>query len=639
MPRLFVVLLPIALAGACADEDAEDTFETPPDAVSSASPQRDSSILSDAHPGYGDPACWTCHADPHQGGFALGECVTCHGANGAPRRPAGHANDGCIACHASFHADLKFRSPDHCRACHKFEPGVPCPVTETVDAVVIGAGGGGLGAAAMLARGGMSVAVIEKQYKVGGYMTRFHRGDYTFEASLHAMGGLDPYGVSRGTVETFEKLGILDRVRPVRSDPMYRSVFPGLTIDVPDDADAYAALLKSLYPHESAGIDALFAEMKLCDELLRVLMRIGSDFGLADLWKLLRNLGAVLRGLGYVNMTLDEAVSQFVSDPRLKGVFHQLVTYVGGGPSELQAIYFMTMWGSYHLGGFHYFVGGSQAVSEAMADVVREHGGSIYLNTLATGIDVEGGRATRVRTLDDACFDARWVVSNANAPDTLLRLVGEDHLPADYVEKLKTMEVGLGTLQVFVGVDHDYREFFPGTHELMINEAYDQDENFRYVRAADLAKVPYIITNYSVVDPGVAPAGKNAISLTTFLPFDLGDQWGWNGRYADYDAFRRQVAQVLLDRAEAYLPGLRDHIEVLEIGTPVTNYAYSLNPAGTIFGWSNTPAQGTIRRLKQKTPIENLLLAGAWTFPGGGQSAVISSGVTAAETILEAEGR
>jgi len=64
---------------------------------------------------------------------------------------------------------------------------------------------------------------------------------------------------------------------------------------------------------------------------------------------------------------------------------------------------------------------------------------------------------------------------------------------------------------------------------------------------------------------------------------------------------------------------------------------YSLNPRGTIFGWNNTPEQSMMNRLPQETPIDNLYLAGAWTFPGGGQSAVLVSGLGAAKLILHRE--
>ncbi len=70
------------------------------------------------------------------------------------------------------------------------------------------------------------------------------------------------------------------------------------------------------------------------------------------------------------------------------------------------------------------------------------------------------------------------------------------------------------------------------------------------------------------------------------------------------------------------------------MGSPRTMEHFTLNPKGTIFGWDTTPEQSMFKRPSNKTPIPNLYLAGAWTFPGGGQSAVIASGGIAAQMIL-----
>jgi len=176
-----------------------------------------------------------------------------------------------------------------------------------------------------------------------------------------------------------------------------------------------------------------------------------------------------------------------------------------------------------------------------------------------------------------------------------------------------------------------------GSHEIMINPSWDWDEIFAAVQAGDLQNVPLIAANYTAIDPTTAPAGKNVIVISTYLPYEYADNWQWTKSYDEYIAFKEEIAQVFIERMEAYLPGLSQHIEVLEVGTPVTNYAFSLNPKGTILGWDHNVEQSTLKRLPQETPIENLILAGAWTFPGGGQSAVISSGIGAAGIIADME--
>ena len=616
-----------------ADDDAADD-DTTVDATSSATPGRDDTQLSDAHSGWKNADCFACHDDQHRGGFSAGECATCHGNNGATQRPANHAINGCADCHADSHAGANFVSPANCVACHKYEDGGLCPATADFDVVVIGSGGGGVTAAAALARGGLNVALVEQHYKVGGYMNTFRRGDYNFDASLHAIGGLEGDG---GAAESLRSVGVLDNIKPIKCDPIYRSIFPGLDVEIPADIDDYRAKLKELYPDQAAGIDGLFDEMTSVYAALGLVMELSEDFSIETLQELLGDLPSALRLIEYMFVTLEDVIDRYITDPELAGLWAQLVTYIGDGPANLQALYFLNMWNSYHREGFYYLEGGSGAITQALADEFVANGGTLLLNTRATRIVIQDGNAVQVQTEGDACLNTRYVVSNANARYTLLTMVGAENLPADYVADVEGMEVGVATIQVFLGLDHDYTAQFPGSHELMINDSYDMDEGFDWMRDGDAEHAPFIIANYTEVDPTTAPAGKNAIALTTYLPYDLEGTWKWNLGYDDYVDFKEEVAWILINRAMEHLPELDQHIEVLAVGTPMTNVGYSSNTEGSILGWANTPEQGTLRRLPQQTPIDNLILAGAWTFPGGGQSAVISSGIGAAKMILARE--
>ena len=131
-----------------------------------------------------------------------------------------------------------------------------------------------------------------------------------------------------------------------------------------------------------------------------------------------------------------------------------------------------------------------------------------------------------------------------------------------------------------------------------------------------------------------APPGKNVISIVSMMPYDYKGDWYESESYEKYDALKNEVAQIFIDRAEKLVPGLKDSIEVMEVGSPRTMEHYTLNPKGTIFGWEFNIEQSMLKRMKQKTPIKGLYLAGAWTFPCGGQSAVLMSGLMAADMIL-----
>jgi len=505
---------------------------------------------------------------------------------------------------------------------------------KSYDVIVIGAGGGGLAAAAKLSRSGMKTLLIEQHYKVGGYMTNFERDDYIFEVSLHAMDGLDP--ATGMNVPTFTELGIINKVKPVKLDPMYRSVYPDFTINVPANVDQYEAMLKQMYPQEAEGIEGLFKDLGSINNGMASLMDLQAGRYSKAIKPLADDPLMYYTVASYWSKPLSGLMDKYIHDPKLIAVFSQLAGFLGASPDDVPAILFAMMWNSYHRGGYYYFEGGSQAVSDAMAEVVEENGGEIMLSTMANKIFVEDGKAVAVGTVDGDKFPCRYVVSNANAPATLFEMVGKDLLPKDYVEEVEKMKLGLSCFQVYMGVDKDYTEHFPGgAHEIFVNTSYDQAKNFAMFKKGDPDNSPYAILNYSMVDPGVAPEGHNVIVITAILPYDWKNGWYENESYAKYTKLKDDTGMIFVKRAEQYLPGLSEHVEVYEVGSPRTMEHFTLNPGGTIFGWDSTLDQSLLKRLPQKTPIENLYLAGAWTFPGGGQSAVMISGLMAANTILK----
>ena len=621
------------------NDDNDDNDDTEPDAISSATPGVATATLTETHSGWKKTDCFTCHAEAHDFGFETPQCITCHGDNGAPRRSSGHDNADCSSCHEGQHAQMQFQAPKDCRMCHGYEApqGNACPSTESFDVVVIGAGGGGLSTAAKLARSGMSVAVLEQHYKVGGCMGTFRRGDYNFEVSLHAMDGLEP--PDGMNLKMFEELGIADKVARVKLDPMYVSTFPGLTLEIPADFETYRQLLMTTFPEQADSVNRLFDDMKAYDKVFNAIYSLQDGMNLQAIWTILSNLGTTLKFAAYLNKTVSELLAEYNFDDRFVSVWTQLALFLGVEPSRLSAMMFIVMWNNYHLHGFYYFEGGSGAVADALAEVVEENGGTVRTGARATKIDIENGRAVRVRTQDDGCYEGRYIVSNANAIDTLENMVGEQYLPPDYLAALDNMDIGLSVFVVYLGVDHDFGEIFGNSHEIMFSSTFDTDENMDYIRSGDLDHAPGAIANYSAVDPTAAPAGKSSMQVISQLPYDWRDNWAWDQGYDAYVKLKTEAAWKLIERAENYLPGLTDHIEVMEVGTPRTVQNYTLNPLGTIFGWDHTIDQSLDRRLQNQTPIENLYLAGAWTMPGAGQSAVLQSGILVSDMILEAEGR
>ena len=128
-------------------------------------------------------------------------------------------------------------------------------MTQKYDAIVIGAGLGGLSAATMLARGGLNVLLVERHNIPGGYATSFVRGRYEFEIVLHELSDVGP-PERRGAVYRYlEYLGMADKVEFLHVPNLYRSVFPDLDVTLPAGREAYQAKLIETFPHEAKGIE------------------------------------------------------------------------------------------------------------------------------------------------------------------------------------------------------------------------------------------------------------------------------------------------------------------------------------------------------------------------------------------------
>ncbi len=506
------------------------------------------------------------------------------------------------------------------------------PGAEKWEVIIIGAGAGGLAAGSTLSQAGVKPLILEQHDKPGGYMTTFERGDYRFEVSLHMMDGLDESGLTRSL---FQKLGIFDRVKIVKFDPLYRSVHPDLTIDVPADLNDYLEILRQTFPHEAEGITNLFQDF----------MGMGDDIaGLNELM----NTPAPLRWLMYPlvpfrhwefvknrNASLEDIIQKHISDPRAISVITQIACFMGIPPSRSPAALSAVMLESYHRHGTYHFLGGSQAVSDALVEVIKENGGEVRLNTRVDKILIHDGKAVGVRTKGGKEIYADYVISNANGYDTYFKLVGEEHLKPKYIEYVKGLEPGLSVTEVFLGVDLDLKKIGLGDiGEIFYTPSYDAAAVWESIYTMDIEKMSMVISLFSNSDPASAPPGKAVVILCTAGIYDWENRWRIDQGDDAYHKLKEQVGDRMIRVAEKMIPGLSGAIEEIEIATPITCERYTSNYKGSIIGWAPTAEQSMLNRMKQKSPIDHLYLAGAWTFPMGGQSACLMSGNLAAKEIL-----
>ena len=497
------------------------------------------------------------------------------------------------------------------------------------DAVIIGSGLGGLSCAAAFARKGYRPLVLEQHDKPGGYATAFSRpGGFLFDVSLHSTGAGERNGV-RNLIAGFPEISDIEFVgHPY----LYRAIFPDHDLRVRQrNLSRYLAQLADSFPEEWAGIEALFADMQALNREIEQLSRAQD------------RVDPVLFPVEYPvlyrcgRQTWGQMMDAHLRDPKLKGIVSAQWIYYGLPPSKIASFYYaLPAIGHLEQGGY-YPRGRSQTISDALAKSIETRGGKLMLNTRVERILTQNGAAYGVQCVGGQQFLARAVVSNASAGQTFYRFLDEDPESDDgsfaaYKERMAGFSTSLSSFQVFLGLNRDLvgKLEIPDS-EIFLEPGYDLEAAYQAARQADVETSGMCVTLYDNLFNAYSPRHKNTVNLAVLQGFDQWEPFAedyWAGRKAAYNAEKERMARVLIARAEeAVLPGLSKAIEVLEVGTPLTNLRYTGNDRGAIFGWDQTLDNSGDRRVGHATPIQNLYLAGAWTRPGHGYGPVIQSGL------------
>jgi phytoene dehydrogenase-like protein len=492
------------------------------------------------------------------------------------------------------------------------------------DAIIIGSGLGGLSCAMAFARQGFKALVLEQHSIPGGYSTSFKRpGGFEFDVSLHSTTVDEREGI-RNLIPGFPEIKDIEFV-PHKN--LYRVIFPDYDIRVPQhNVAGYIDLLIKNFPEEEEGIKAIFEDMR---GYTGDIQKYISAEGEVDMASFPKEFPYLFKNF---QRTWAQMLEERITEPKLQAVISALWGYFGLPPSRLSSLYYALPTLGYLEGGGYYPIGKSQKISNAMASYIEENGGRILLRTRVDKILHDGQTAYGVETSRGVQYRTKAVISNANAYDTFNRLIGAPEYLKDYMARMEKMSVSLSSFQVFLGLKEDLvGKLGIEDSEIFVETGYDTDAGYEAYLKADMDHVGYGITLYDNLYKGYSPEGKNTVNIINRQGFEHWEKYEadyWSGRKDAYRKEKNRMADVLIDKVEEKLmPGLRKAIEVKEIGTPLTNVRYTSNYRGAIYGWDQTVDNSGPTRIPQATPIKNLYLSGAWTSPGHGYSAVLSSGL------------
>jgi phytoene dehydrogenase-like protein len=471
------------------------------------------------------------------------------------------------------------------------------------DVIIIGAGIGGLTCGCYLAKAGMKVLIVEQHYKPGGYCTSFKRKGFTFDAAAHYLGGLRENGPLR---KIFNELGLDAKTEIIRFDPADIVIFPEHKIHIRTDIDVTISELQENFKHEAENINSFFKFIW------------NSEY--ANLYIKLKD------------WTFKDLLDIYFKDHQLKSILGIFLTNIGVPPSKASALASAILYREFLLDGGYYPKGGMQAFPDAFVERFKEWGGKIILGKKVEKIVVENQSVKGVVISDDFIL-SKIVVSNCDATNTFFHLIGKEHLPAEFVRKIKNLEISPSAFIVYLGLNKSYSKILKNRCSwwCVLNDNLNIEKIFSDL---DRKEKPYSEDGFfcffpSSHDTSLAPPDNEVILL--LVPAKMTDSNFWLKN-------RHYVAAELIKKAEKFVPDLSNSIVVNELATPLTLYRYTSNKNGASYGWASTLSQIDRNTMPPKTFIKNLYLAGHWATQGigpGGISTVAYCGKNVAKLVIK----
>lgn len=494
------------------------------------------------------------------------------------------------------------------------------------DAVIIGSGVGGLTAAALLARAGYGVVVVEREARPGGYLAGFTRKAFKFDSAVHWLNQCAPGGMVHklfsylgGEVPTATRMQRIRRYKSERYDYLLTSRPEELKED-----------WLRRFPRDHKGIERFFSHARLLGATMSKLtssIRSPQTMGLFErsAWGMKAGLSS-LQFVRFLPGTLEGRLAGYFKSQEL----HELFRY------ERDILSCLVPIGWAYEGDYQAPPkGGSVSYVRFLLERARSAGAELILRNGAARIVVESGQARGVVLEDGRTIRARHVLANCDALTVFEKMLPEGQVPQAFLDKFRQADLYGSAVSVSLGLSTDPRAL--GFDEEMISLHKDGITAAQHA-SCDPATAPLTILAPSIRDASLAPQGKGTLTIYSSGDIRYGDRWKTEPgdvRGPAYEAFKDAHGQALIERVErAIAPGLSKHIEVVDVATPVTHLRYTGNKDGTIMGQVFNKKNMKLKVSGNQTPVENLYLASHWAEYGGGVPMAVKAGANTALFVM-----
>ena len=502
-------------------------------------------------------------------------------------------------------------------------------MSKDYDVIVIGAGNGGLSAAAFTAKNGLKTLIVDKHNIPGGSATSFVRGRFEFETSLHELAAIGTEENPGPIRKLLESLGA-DVEWHTDTESTFRLIVKeeGIDADMPCGIENFCRKLEELVPGSGKAAMEVFKLAAQGMEARNYLMSQEYDPQIFE-----ERYPDFYRMAGH---SIHEVLDALGMPLKAQHILSSYWCYLGAPEDQMDFMTYSTMLLSYVLFGAGQPKLRSHEISLALEKSIRDNGGDVWYNTEINKILVKDGTACAV-VIEGKEYYADHVVSSTYPDKVYGSMIDAAEVPKRAIKLVNSREHALSFVTVYLGMNKTAEELGIESYSNFIAPTSDSNEQQRMASNTHDYQGFSIMNCLNKIIPDCTPKGTCQLFFTTFY---FGHGWD-DVTPEEYNRLKNETAMKMIEDCEKGLGiTIQPYIEEIVIAAPPTFARYLNTPQGTPYGYQMNMWDAFIQRVvardKEKF-IDNLHFVGASTHRGDGYSSAYLSGLDAGMDILRAK--
>ncbi len=495
------------------------------------------------------------------------------------------------------------------------------------DVIVVGAGNGGLAAAAYAAHEGLKVLLLEKHNLPGGCATSFVRGRFEFEPSLHELCSVGTAENPDTVYKLFDDLGAKIDWR-YEYNP-FRVILKGKNgYDYTmkgGNRENFIESMEKAVPGCGKSLRKFFKLKEKCDAALDYIVSMkGKPNGLVMITK----HADFMKTAAY---SVEEVMTACGVPKKAQQIITTYWGYLGVPTDEICAMHFLNMLLGYLDDGAAMPTMRSHEMSSALCKVIYDNGGEIYFNTEVTEFLYNEDGSMKGVVAGGNTYYADEIISNIIANNVINRS-DITKVPERTIRLANARKFGISVATVYLGLDCSVEELGLKDYTSFVTTTPDAREQYEKRKNGTL----YILNSLNIAVPESSPKGTCTLFFTmpifgSDIPEDLTPQ--------TYKKYKNEIARKYIkDAEETFGIDITSHIEEISVATPVTFARYLGTPEGTIYGyytagWDNIIIRVSEEKKDYSTP--GITYCGGHATRGDGYSCALITGMNAGKAVAK----